>query len=107
MVMSTLWLFFFHIGFVVGVFLVSLIIGTLVIYLRKERSRTSMHKVWDAPPGAKQPIKPLGVIRHEPDGGSQDVAGQPAEEFEAIEVIFPLRQTAGTPRHVFTNSHSV
>jgi hypothetical protein len=107
MVMSTLWLFFFHIGFVVGVFLVSLIIGTLVIYLRKEKPRTSMHEVRDALPDAKQPIKPLVVIRHEPDDGSQDAAGKPAEEFEAIEVIFPLRQTAGTPRHVFTNSHSV
>jgi len=102
--MSTLWLFFFHIGFVVGVFLVSLIIGTLVIYLRKEKPRTSMHEVRDALPDAKQPIKPLVVIRHEPDDGSQDAAGKPAEEFEAI---FPLRQTAGAARHVFTNSHSV
>ncbi len=105
--MSTLLLFVFHIGFVVGALLLSLIIGTLVIYLREEKSQMSMHEVRDALLLAKQPTKPLFVIRDEPEDGSQDPAAKTAEEFEAIEVIFPLKQTAGTPRHVFTNSHSV
>ena len=105
--MSTLLLFVFHIGFVVGALLLSLIIGTLVIYLREEKSLTSMHEVRDALLIAKQPTKPLAVIRDKPEDGSQDRAAKNAEEFEAIEVIFPLRHTAGTPRHVFTNSHSV
>ena len=48
MVMSTLLLFVLHIGFVIGAFLVLLIIGTLVIYLRADKSQVSMDERSDA-----------------------------------------------------------
>ncbi len=105
--MSTLWLFFFHIGFVAGAFLVSLIIGTLVIYLRPDKSLIRMYEVRDALPDLKKTTQQLALVRHVAGSNAQEAGLTIAEESEENAVIFPLRQSVRTPRSVFTSSHSV
>lgn len=102
--MSALWLFVFHIGFVVGGLLLSLIIGTLVIYLRKESSFANIDEVRHLRPTADFPAKRDVVIRHAPEEQLVVSNASPPDESEEIGAIFPLRQPAGESRHIFTPS---
>ena len=107
MVMSTLLLFFFHIGFVIGAFLVLLIIGTLVIYLRADKSQVCMYETPDALSVDSHTSGKLAVMRLEAGSDSQDDGVLNDEEPEEDGVIFPFRQAVKTPRTIIISSHQV
>ncbi len=107
MVMSTLLLFFFHIGFVIGAFLVLLIIGTLVIYLRADRSQVCMYETPDALSVDWHTSEKLAVMRRGAGGDSQDDGVKNDEESEEDGVISPFRQAVKTPRTIIISSHQV
>ena len=107
MVMSTLLLFFFHIGFVIAAFLVLLIIGTLVIYLRSDKSRVSMYETSDALSVYSHPSEKLAAMRHEAGSHSQGDGMTNHEESGEDGVIFHFRQAVKTPRTIIISSHQV
>ena len=105
--MSALGLFFLHVGFIVGVFLLSLVVGTLVFYFRKEEpsfvecgTRFIRHTSGD-----QYSIGPVISAKsdHEPDCDTHGT-GTVNKEFEDIKIVFPLRQTHWASEHVLSSS---
>jgi hypothetical protein len=105
--MSALGLFFLHVGFMVGTFVLSLVVGTLVFYFRKEEpsfvgcgTRFIGHTSGD-----QYSIGPAISAKadHEPDCDTR-VIGTANKEFEDIKIVFPLRQTQWASEHVLCNS---
>ena len=107
--MSTLGLVFFHVGFIIGAFMLSLVVGTLVFYFRKEepsfvgcgarfieRTSDERHRISTM---SKEESDCEQVYDTHPRGTVN-------QDFEDIKIVFPLRQTDWPSRHGLSNSPS-
>ena len=107
--MSTLVLFFFHVGFIMGAFLLSLVVGTLVFYFRKaEASYVGCGaRFIERTSDDSYPISHVNSAKaaFEADRGAQ-VGGSSSKDFDDAKIVFPLRQTDWASRHVLSSSPS-
>lgn len=101
--MSTIVLFFLHVGFIVGAFLLSLIVGTLVFYFRKEEpsfvgcgTRFIGHASGDKNSGGPVFTKRSDFELHD----VTQVIGTADKDFHDIKIVFPLRQTDWVSHHI-------
>ena len=107
--MSTLDLVFLHVGFIIGAFLLSLVVGTLVFYFRKEEpsfvgcgTRFLEHTADD-----KYRISTMSSEKSDCEQVyDTHPVGTANEDYEDIKIVFPLRQTDWPSRHVLSNSPS-
>ncbi|MDB4557896.1 hypothetical protein N9102_00270 [bacterium] len=101
--MSAIVLFFLHVGFIIGALLLSLVVGTLVFYFRKEEpsfvgcgTRFIGHASGDKNSGGPVFTKRADFELHD----VTQMIGTVDKEFDDIKIVFPLRQTDWVSDHI-------
>jgi hypothetical protein len=110
--MNTLLLFFFHIGFVVGAFLLLIVLGTIVFYVGKKQApdhAPSEIRFREYAPENRRRLSHV-VSKNKNTGQESDFAGGALDtegiEFEDIQIVLPLSKAVWSSKQVLSNSPS-
>lgn len=100
--MTGIGLILLHIGFIVGAFVLTLMVGTVIFYFRREEAshvggetifidQTSDDNYRSSPLDSAKDAVEVDLVA--------GVGGSSIQNFDDAQIVFPLRQTAWASRH--------